>query len=119
MSAHPNFDGCSLECSRQNEHTKVYGDCEKGVKPEATVTLSVVLPHLDDVPSIGFETYTVEGLADLIEPALRGVRIEIGPNSLTAIEHGNVLTLTGGEIRSMALEAAHAIIHRNDPQEQT
>lgn len=113
------FDGCRKFCRNRGEHTRVHGECEHAPVPEPTVSMSVVVRDEDGTSYIAFDTYTTEGLADLIEPALKNVRIALGPNSLTALRHGNTLTLTSGEVRSLALEAAHAIIHRNDPQEQT
>lgn len=113
------FDGCRRDCRRYWEHTYIHGECEKGVRPEPTVSLSRSGTGDDGERVISFDTYTTEGLADLIEPALKAVKVTLGPNSLTALEHGAHLTLTSGEIRAMALEAAHAIIHRNDPQERT
>lgn len=50
-----------------------------------------------------FVLYTVQELADLIEPALREVAIRLGPDALSA-----------GEYAELALAAAHAIIHRHD-----
>ncbi|MFD7016080.1 hypothetical protein [Streptomyces sp. NPDC059928] len=49
-----------------------------------------------------FVLYTVQELADLIEPALREVAIRLGPDALS-----------GGEYADLARAAAHAIIHRN------
>jgi hypothetical protein len=110
------FDGCNITCRTAGKHTQVHGSCERAVAPEPTISLLVTVPGVDDMPAIAFDTYTVEGLADLIEPAVRNVRIQLGPNSLAAIRNGNTLTLTSGEVRALALEAAHAIIHRNDPK---
>jgi hypothetical protein len=78
--------------------------------------MSVIVTEPTGECFIAFDTYTLEGLADIIEPALENVRIHLGPNSLAAIRNGNTLTLTSGEVRALALEAAHAIIHRNDPK---
>lgn len=108
------FDGCSRDCCDLGIHTDIWGRCEKAPQPEPTVSMSAVAEDPDGHSYIAFDTYNLEGLADLIEPALRGVKITLGPNSLTALRHGNVLALTSGEIRALALEAAHAIIHRND-----
>jgi len=92
----------------------VPGECEKAPMPEPTVSMSAIAVEPSGETCIVFDTYDLEGLADLIEPALRNVKIRLGPNSLAAIRHGNTLTLTSGELRAMALEAAHAIIHRNE-----
>jgi hypothetical protein len=111
-------DGCRRICRTRGDHTRVQGECEHALVPEPTVSMSVVVRENDGTSYIAFDTYTTEGLADLIEPALKGVKIRLGPNSLTALRNGNELALTGGELRSLALEAAHAIIHRNDESPQ-
>jgi len=109
------FDGCSRDCRKAGAHTRVWGRCEHATPPEPTVSMARVIEAEDNFPCmVGFDTYTLEGLADLIEPALKDVKITLGPNSLMALEHGNTLGLTGGELRALALEAAYAIIHRND-----
>jgi hypothetical protein len=108
------FDGCHIACRTTGQHTNRYGHCAQAPKPEPSVSMSVIVTEPDGSSFIGFDTYTTQGLADIIEPALRNVRIHLGPNSLAAIRSGNILTLTSGEVRSLALEAAHAIIHRNN-----
>lgn len=78
------------------------------------------LPHVfmarqDDGMEVTFDRYTEEGLAAVIEPALRKVKIRLGRNALVMLENGEEVRLSGGEYAAMALEAASAIIHRNDP----
>jgi hypothetical protein len=101
------FDGCRRSCRNSGTHSFVHGDCEQGIPPEPVITL---LRHDGDGHIVTL-TYTVRELADVITPALRNVRIALGPNSLAALESGHTLTLSGGEIDSLALEAAHALIH--------
>ena len=108
------FDGCNITCRASGQHTNKHGYCALAPKPEPTVSMSVIVTEDDGTSFVAFDTYTTEGLADVIEPALRGVRIALGPNSLAALKHGNVLSLTTGELRSVALQAAHAVIHRNE-----
>lgn len=98
--------GCHRTCSTL--HTYRPGMCAHAHEtPEPRVTF---LRPGGEPGVIGSVTYNTRELADVIAPALRGVRITLGPNSLAALEHGNTLTLTGGEIDALALEAAHAII---------
>lgn len=87
--------GCARGCSEQ--HTYRYGRCALGVPPEPTVSLSRVFTAADGHPAIGFDTYTVEQLAELIEPALRDSSIPF---------HADYL----GDLASTAAEA---IIHRH------
>ena len=101
------FDGCRRSCRNSGTHSFVHGDCERAIPPESAITL---LRHDGDGHIVTL-TYTVRELADLIAPALRNVRITLGPNSLAALANGNTLTLSGGEIDSLALEAAHTLIH--------
>ena len=108
------FDGCHSECRRKGEHSRVWGGCEFGIKPEPTVSMSVVYRDTDGQNSIGYDSYTVDQLAELIEPALARVNLRLGPNASAAVARGEAIRLSGGEIWSMGREVAHAIIHRND-----
>jgi hypothetical protein len=101
------FDGCRKSCQNSGAHSLVHGECEHGIPPEPKVTLLRPDKRPGDIVSL---TYNLRELADVIAPALKNVRIALGPNSLKALEHGNTLTLSGGEIDALALEAAHAII---------
>lgn len=96
--------GCRRECSEQ--HTYRWGDCAfapESARPAPTVSMSVVYQDTDGYPSIGFDTYTVEQLADLIEPAIN--ESEGGWANPYDSDYG----------RWRAAKAAKAIIHRNDP----
>lgn len=87
--------GCRRKCSEQ--HTYKWGDCAlapESAKPEPTVSLSKALIAEDGHPALGYDTYTVLELADLIEPALRATGCATSP--------------------TLAYVAAHAIVHRND-----
>ncbi|MYX14435.1 hypothetical protein GTY67_13615 [Streptomyces sp. SID8374] len=88
------FDGCRRACRAQGRHTLAWGECEHATQPEPTVSMSKIYTASDGHPSIGFDTYTAQQLADLIEPALRKAN------------------LAGGYDR-LALAAAHQIINRN------
>jgi len=109
------FDGCRHGCRRAGAHTLVYGECEHAPEPEPTVSLSHVYADTDGRKSIGFDTYTVGELADLIEPSLRRVQARFGPNALAMLDRGETVALSGGEYADLAREAAHAIVHRHDP----
>ena len=108
------FDGCRRSCRLAGAHTLVRGECEHAPEPEPTVSMSVVFDDTDGHKSIGFDTYTVQQLAELLEPALRRVTVRLGPNSLAMLERGEPVGLSGGEYADLAREAAHAIVHRND-----
>ncbi|MFF7147527.1 hypothetical protein ACFZAO_05570 [Streptomyces griseoaurantiacus] len=110
------FDGCGRRCRKSLTHTLVYGECEHAPKPEPTVSMFHVYTDTDGYPSIGFDSYTVQQLADLIEPALRRVSVRLGPNALAMLQRGETVGLSGGEYADLAREAAHAIVHRNDPE---
>lgn len=109
------FDGCHRECRNEGEHSRVWGGCEFGVRPEPTVSVSKVYRDTDGQNSIGFDVYTTEQLADLIEPALKGITLRLGPNALAAAQRGEPVRLSGGEMWTIARQAAHAIVRRNDP----
>ena len=102
MTDQPDFDGCNSECRRKGAHTLRWGRCEHATPPEPTVSMSVVYTDHDGYPSIGFDSYTVQQLADLIEPALRTAVVRVGHET---------------EDRAHAI--AHAIVHRNDKPEPT
>ncbi|MGA4900302.1 hypothetical protein ACPCAJ_21210 [Streptomyces griseoincarnatus] len=111
------FDGCGRRCRKNLAHTLVYGECEHAPPPEPTVSMSRVFTDTDGHPSIGFDTFTVQQLADLIEPALRRVAVRLGPNALAMLQRGETVGLSGGEYADLAREAAHAIVHRGDEPE--
>lgn len=97
------FDGCNSECRKAGAHTLRWGGCEHAPKPEPTVSMSVVYTDPEDGhPSIGFDTYTVAELADLIAPAL------LMP------EEGFPPPYSESYARALAIVAAKAIVHRND-----
>ena len=108
------FDGCGRRCRKSLTHTLVYGECEHAPPPEPTVSMSKIFKDTDGYPSICFDNYTVQQLADLIEPALRRVAVRLGPNALAMLQRGETVGLSGGEYADLAREAAHAIVHRND-----
>lgn len=109
----PDFDGCMRACRRAGHHTRHPG-CEHAPAPERTVSLSRTVTAADGHPSITFDTYTEQQLADLIEPALRDVQIRLGPNAFAALKRDETVGLSGGEHADLARAAAHAIIHRED-----
>lgn len=108
------FDGCHRDCRRKGAHTLRWGGCEHAPRPEPAVSMSKVYRDTDGHNSIGFDSYTVPELAELIEPALRTIKIRLGPNALAMLERGEEVRLSVGEYVSMALAAADAIVHRND-----
>lgn len=108
------FDGCGRRCRKNLAHTLVYGECEQAPPPEPTVSMSKIFKDTDGYPSIGFDAFTVQQLADLIEPALRRVALRLGPNALAMLQRGETVSLSGGEYADLAREAAHAIVHRHD-----
>lgn len=115
MTTDQDFDGCHRECRIKGEHSRVWGGCEFGIRPEPTVSMSKVYTDAGDgYPSIGYDSYTVDQLTDLIEPALKGITVHLGPNSSAAARQGEPFRLSGGEVWAIARQAAHAIVHRND-----
>jgi hypothetical protein len=114
MSEQENFDGCSRACRQRGKHTLTAGACEQAPKPEPTVSMNKIYIAEDGYPSIGYDQYTVQQLADLIEPALHRIQIRFGPNALTLLQRGETVGLSGGEYADLAREAAYAIVHRND-----
>ncbi|MFE0472563.1 hypothetical protein ACFW2V_13210 [Streptomyces sp. NPDC058947] len=92
------FDGCYRKCRIRREHTLEYGGCEHADKPEPTVSMSKVFTDTDGHPSIGYDQYTVQQLADLIESALRDADTEVSADHFP----------------DLAQAAARAIVHRND-----
>ncbi|EGX60132.1 hypothetical protein SZN_09426 [Streptomyces zinciresistens K42] len=92
------FDGCNRRCRRAGAHTLVYGECEHAPEPEPTVSLLRVYKAADGFPAIGFDTYTVPELGELITAALRA----------------SDLPTSGGDLVDIGLVAAHAIVHRTD-----
>lgn len=108
------FDGCGRRCRKNLAHTLVYGECEHATPPEPTVSLSRVFTDTDGYPAIGFDVFSVQQLADLIEPALRKVSVRLGPNARLMLQRGEEVALSGGEYADLAREAAHAIVHRNN-----
>lgn len=116
MTTDTDFDGCHRECRVKGKHSRVWGGCEFGIRPEPTVSMSKVYTDPEDgYPSIGFDSYTVDQLTDLIEPALKGLTVHLGPNSTAAVRRGEPFRLSGGEMWVVARQAAHAIVHRNNP----
>lgn len=109
------FGGCNRKCRRAGAHTLVWGECEHAPEPEPTVSLSRVYKAADGFPATGFDTYTVQQLAELLEPALRRVTVRLGPNSRALLERGETVGLSGGEYADLAREAAHAIVYRTAP----
>lgn len=108
------FDGCGRKCRLARKHTLTWGECEHAPKPEPTVSLSKIFKDTDGYPSIGYDSYTVQELADLIEPALRNVQVRLAPNALAVLQRGEPVGLSGSEYADLAREAAYAIVHRND-----
>lgn len=92
--------GCARDCSEQ--HTYEWGRCAQAVQPEPTVSMSKVYTDVDGERSIGFDTYTVQQLADLIEPAINEG------------EDGFAKPYDDNYGRWLAEKAARAIVHRND-----
>lgn len=112
------FDGCRRECRKKGEHTKIWGECEFGVEPEPTVSMSKIFLDTDGQNSIGFDVYTAEELAeDIIEPVLRGIRMRLGPGALEAAERGESFLPFEDEGNGIQVARwiARAIIRRNDP----
>ena len=98
--------GCARDCTEQ--HTYTWGRCAlapESARPEPTVSMSVVYDDSDGHKSIGFDTYTVAGLADLIEPVINEG------------EDGFAKPYDDDYGRWLAEKAAKAIVHRNDKTE--
>ena len=108
------LDGCARACRTRGAHTRVWGDCAYGIEPEPTVTMGKTYVAEDGYPAIGYDQYTVQELADLIEPALRNVTVGLRPDTLVMLQRGQTVGLSLSEYADLAREAAHAIVHRND-----
>jgi hypothetical protein len=108
------WHGCRRTCSEQ--HTYKWGDCAlapETARPEPHVSMTKVFVADDGNKAIGYDKYTEQQLADLIEPALHWVIIRLGPYALAMLQRGDTVALSAGEYADLAREAAHAIIHRN------
>ena len=93
------FDGCNRECRKAGAHTLRWGGCEHAPRPEPTVSMSrVYTDPADGYPSIGYDTYTVAQLGELITAGLRT----------------SDLPVNGDDLVDVGLVAARAIVHRND-----
>lgn len=100
MTDTTDFDGCNRECRKAGKHTLRWGGCEHAPKPEPTVSMSKVYTDpVDGYPSIGYDSYTVPQLGELITAGLRA----------------SDLPVNGDDLVDVGLVAAHAIVHRNDP----
>lgn len=99
----PDFDGCRRTCRQKGTHTRVWGECEHGAEPEPTVSLSRVYTDTDGFPSIGFDSYTVAQLGELITAGLRA----------------SDLPVNGDDLVDIGVVAARAIVHRNDVPDPT
>ncbi|MFJ4847579.1 hypothetical protein [Streptomyces sp. NPDC088733] len=116
MTTPADFDGCARACRKPRVHTLVWGECEhapESARPEPTVSMSHVFVDYDGHNSIGFDSYTLQQLADLIELALRTVPVRLGPNALAMLQRGETVGLSGGEYADLARAAADAILNRN------
>jgi len=114
------FDGCRRECRKRGEHTRIWGECEFGIRPEPTVNMSKVYTADDGYPAIGYDSYTAEQLAeDIIEPTLRGIRMHVGSENAQKIAMGQPIRPFEDEESGMEVARwiARAIIRRNDPPE--
>lgn len=101
MTAEDEFGRCYRACRIKQWHTLVWGGCAHAINPEPTVSMSKVYKDPEDgYPSIGYDSYTVEQLARLIEPALRASDVEVSADRFD----------------ELARVAAHAIVHRNEEQ---
>ncbi|MFI1535512.1 hypothetical protein [Streptomyces anandii] len=109
--------GCARDCSEQ--HTYHHGRCALAPEPQPTVKISSVSTAADGCPAICLDAYTPQELADLIEPALQRVTIRLGPNALAMLRRGEPVGLSGDEYADLARQAAHAIVHRHDPEPGT
>lgn len=114
------FGGCHRECRKRGKHSRVWGGCEFGIRPEPTVNMSVVFTDTDGHPSIGYDSYTTEQLAgDIIEPVLRNLRMTVGADRLAELNQGKTIRPFADEESGMGVARliAKAIVHRNDPPE--
>lgn len=116
MTNDMDFDGCHHECRTKGKHSRVWGGCEFGIRPEPTVSMSKVYTAGDGYPSIGFDSCTVDQLTEVIEPRLKDIQVHLGPNSTAAARRGEPFRLSGGEIWTIARQAAHAIVYRNETE---
>ncbi|MET9222388.1 hypothetical protein ABZX65_26990 [Streptomyces sp. NPDC003300] len=109
MPESADFDGCSRDCRTSGVHTLTWGRCEYAAEAEPAVTLMRTRLMDDGMPAIVGDRLTVTELADLIEPALRQVRVHFGPNALAMLHRGEAVGLSGGEYADLARAAAEAV----------
>lgn len=96
------FDGCHRACRVKAAHSLIWGGCEHAAPPEPTVSMSMIYTDPEDgYLSIGFDTYTVAELGELITAGLRA----------------SDLPVNGDDLVDIGLVAARAIVHRNDKPE--
>lgn len=109
-TADTDFDGCSRECCKADEHTRVWGRCARSTETGPRLTVYKTFLADDGYMSIGPKSLTLKQLAEQIEAALRTVPVRLGPNALSILERGETVGLSGGEYSSMALAAAKRVI---------
>jgi hypothetical protein len=116
MNNSPNFDGCSRPCRTGGTHTDIWGECAFAVEPEPFITIGgKAYVASDGELSVGFQTMTLSQLAERAEQAIRSIPIQLGPNSLTILEHGGTVGLSAGEYSAMALAVAMDLIENPSP----
>jgi hypothetical protein len=112
------FDGCARACRQTVVHTYTGGECAhapESARPEPRISISRTFRAADGQPAIGFDTYTAAELATRIEPALRTVAVQFGPNALAILQRGGTVCLSGGEYAAMALAVAMDLIEEPQP----
>lgn len=115
------FDGCFRPCRTAGKHTRVWGQCEHATRPEPSVSMSKIITGPDGLNVIAFDAYTADELAEqVIEPALRGIRMDLGPAMIEQVARSGRLKPFEGEGSGMEVARwiARAIIRRNDPPER-
>lgn len=115
------FDSCFRGCRKAGRHTMVWGECQHAPRPEPSVSMSKIITGPDGFNAISFDTYTADELAaDVIEPALRGIRMALGPVMIEQVTRCGWLKPFEEEESGIEVARwiARAIIRRNDPPER-
>ena len=115
MTEVDDFDGCHRLCRTKERHSLVMGSCVRAPQAEPSVSMSKIYTATDGYPSIGYDNYTVQELADLIEPALRRVAVRLGPNALAMLQRGETVGLVRWRVRHPG--PGGGVRHRAPPRE--
>lgn len=112
MNPEEDFYGCHHACRKAGEHTLGLG-CEMGPEPEPTVSISRRAIASDGHPVTTFDTYTAEGLAEVIAPAV-GNRIVALAAAQAVLERHRPEITVGGRL-PLCVHCGIEVENRGDP----